>query len=333
MKKQNKKAVIAQIGLGGWGINLVKNFSALDNCQLKMVCDLNEVVLKRAKEINPQTITTRNVNQLLMDKEIEAIVVATPAPLHFKLAEQALVAGKHVYIEKPMTLEVAESQKLVSLAKRHNKKIMVGHLLLYHPGVIKLKQLIKLGELGKVFSICTKRLNLGKVRNTENALWSLAPHDISIILHLMKSEVVEVVARGGAFLQKGIEDTVFVILRFAHGELGHIHVSWLDPIKTRQTQVVGSKKMAVFDELNQAAPLKLLDRGVELTPTVKLRNGEATNVKIEVSQPLRIECQHFIDCLLGDQEPLSNGSNGLAVIEVLSAAQKSLSKGGSCEIL
>ncbi|HVN67430.1 MAG TPA: Gfo/Idh/MocA family oxidoreductase, partial [Candidatus Sulfotelmatobacter sp.] len=263
------KTVIGQIGLGNWGQNLLRNFSALADCAVKHACDLNPARLDKFSREYPGINITADPAAVLNDKEVEAIVVATQAPYHYEVAKQALNKGKHVFVEKPITLSVKEAEELVSLAGKTGRKIMVGHLLMYHPAIVRLKALIAEGELGKVHYIYTQRLNLGTIRNTENVMWSLAPHDISIILHLIGGSPQSVSALGAAFVQKGIEDVAFLNIRFAAGEIGHVHVSWLDPTKTRRTIVVGSKKMAVFDEVSSRDTLVLIDKGVDVNPDFK----------------------------------------------------------------
>ncbi|MFA5839239.1 MAG: Gfo/Idh/MocA family oxidoreductase [Candidatus Margulisiibacteriota bacterium] len=335
-----EKIVIAQIGLGNWGKNLLLNFSALSECYLKYGCDLFGPSLEKYKLEYPQTIFTPDLAVVLGDNEVKAVVIATSAPTHYAVAKQCLENGKHVFIEKPITLSVAEASELLLVAKRANKKIMVGHLLLYHPAITKLKKLITAGELGMIQYIYTQRLNLGTIRNAENALWSLAPHDISVVLHLLGRSPQSVSALGAAFLQPEIEDLTFVSIRFDDGAIGHVHVSWLDPTKTRRTVIVGDKKMAIFDELLAKNNLVLVDKGVDSKqdPLTKaksftLRNGPEQVIEYEQKEPLKIECQHFIDCIKNEKEPLSSGENGLAVLKVLAAAERSLKNGGSNEIL
>ena len=333
------KIVIGQVGLGGWGPNLLRNLLGLDDCRVKYCCDLDDKALSKVKTTYPQINLTKDYTSLLNDKELAAVVIATPSPSHFPLVKQALEAGKHVYVEKPLALRIDDAEQMIALAKKVERKLMVGHLLLYHPAIRKLRQLINDGELGEIYYVYTQRLNLGTIRNTENVMWSLAPHDISVVLHLIKGKVAEVSARGSAFIQREIEDVVFLNIKFANGEIGNVHVSWLDPTKTRRTIVVGSKKMAIFDEMSARDTLTIVDKGVDLRPQFKdfreflnLRFGEVKTIDLEKQEPLKLECQHFLDCLKCDQEPLSNGENGLAVLRVLAAAHRSL-KGGQSELL
>jgi len=324
---------IGHVGLGKWGLTLFDNFSALAGCRVKYACDLRQELLSKLQgEFDTKFID--DVNEMLADEEVEAVVVATEAPSHYKIALSALKHNKHVYIEKPITLDIAQAEELVELAKKNNKKIMVGHLLLYHPAIKKLKELITAGELGKINYVGTQRLNLGRIRETENVVWSLAPHDISIVLYLIGKQPTGVFVHGADFIQKNIADMAFLNLRFNSGEIAHIQVSWLNPEKQRRTVVVGSKKMAVFDEILNGGTLQLFDKGAALTPNgVELKSGQGGVVALSSQKPLEIECQHFIDCVRDNCEPLSNGGNGLAVLSVLMAAEKSLFKQGCYELL
>ncbi|OGC22891.1 hypothetical protein A2291_00095 [candidate division WOR-1 bacterium RIFOXYB2_FULL_42_35] len=339
MSKQYKKIVVGQVGIGKWGKNLLRNFYSLPNVAVKYACDSDSVRLNEFVRSFPEIKFVTDYESLIQDQELEAVIIATPAPDHYKVAKRCLEAGKHIFVEKPITLDVFQAEELLALAKSVNKKIMVGHLLLYHPAISKLKQLIGQGELGKICYVYTQRLNLGRIRKTENALWSLAPHDISIILHLLDKFPKSVSALGSSFVQKGIEDVAFLNVRFAEGEIGHVHVSWLDPTKTRRTIVVGSKKMAIFDEISHGGTLTIIDKGVEnisdfknVSELSKLRSGGDEVIKLSQDEPLSLECQHFIDSVREGKEPLSNGENALAVLKILAAADRSLKDGGKHEL-
>jgi predicted dehydrogenase len=327
--EDNNKITIAQIGLGRWGKNLLRNFSALPECFLKYACDMDLSMIKKLAIEYLDIKFISDSAEILNDKMVKAIVVATPAPTHYEVARKCLESGRHVFIEKPITLDVTEAQELVALAKKQNKKLMVGHLLLYHPAITKLNELIEAGELGDLKYIYTQRLNLGTVREAENAMWSLAPHDISIVLRLFNKLPVAVAANGADIIQKNIEDVVFLDLRFVSGEIANIHVSWLDPTKTRKTIVVGSKKMAVFDESQNK--LFIMDKGVDAG--LKLRTGNEVVEDYTGCNPLQSECSHFIDCVRNDKDPISDGENGLNVLRVLAAAERSLKNGGLNELL
>ena len=326
---------IGQVGLGYWGPNLLRNFEALPEATVKRVCDLDGEALDRVGERYPQIRRTTDYQNLLADSEIQAIVVAASAVSHYQLARMALEAGKHVLVEKPLALEVNQAQDLVDLADDRRLVLMVGHLLLYHPAVTHLKRLLDSGALGDVYYVYTERRNLGKVRHDENAMWSLAPHDISMVLHLLEKMPSLVAAQGQAYLQPGIEDTVFFTLRFGDGQLAHSHVSWLDPHKVRRLTVVGSRQMAVFDDTEPTEKLRIYDKGVDRVPTystygdaLTLRFGDIYVPSIEMQEPLQLECQHFLDCIREGRRPLSDGHNGLQVLRVLDALQRSLDNEG-----
>lgn len=324
---------IGQIGLGHWGPNVLRNFAALPDSRVKVCCDLDEGALAKVRASYPGLETTRDYDKLLDDAELEAIVVTASAPAHYALAKAALERGKHVFVEKPLALKVAQASELVALARTKNRRLMVGHLLLYHPAVQRLKATIDSGELGQVRYVYSQRLNLGQVRRDENAMWSLAPHDISVALYLLGREPTSVSAQGRDFLRPGVHDLVFLTMSFANGSLANCHVSWLDPHKVRRFTVVGSKKMAVFDDMAAREKLRIFDQGVDF-PQVgysdlhTLRFGDIHIPRIDMREPLRLECQHFVDCVQSGATPLTDGENGLAVLRVLAAGQQSLDRGG-----
>jgi predicted dehydrogenase len=331
-----KKVNVAVVGVGGWGKNLARNYSQIPEAHLKYICDLDEKKLKTAKtQFQPEKITTR-FDDLTEDAELDAIVIATTGPSHFALCKKGLLAGKDVYVEKPMVLSVKDAEELVKLADQHKRILMVGHLLEYHPVVQKLRDMIKAGELGEVRYIYSQRLNLGTVRMDENALWNFAPHDISVILYLLDLNPTDVSARGQSYLQPGIEDVVFMSMNFGGKAMGHVHVSWLDPHKIRKITIVGSKRMAVFDDLEPNEKLKIYDKGAEINMDydtfaeyVGLRFGDITMPYIRVGEPLRTECDHFLRCVRDRSTPLSDGRDGLRVVRVLEAASQSLQQNGN----
>ncbi|MEO5617466.1 MAG: Gfo/Idh/MocA family oxidoreductase, partial [Candidatus Eisenbacteria bacterium] len=268
--------------------------------------------------------------------DVQGAVVAASAVSHYPLAKQLLEAGKDVYVEKPLALQVSHAEELVALARERNRILMVGHLLLFHPGVQYLKRMVDEGQLGDLYYIYSQRVNLGKVRRDENALWSFAPHDISVILHLLGQEPIDVVARGSAFLQSKVEDVVFVDLRFPGGQLAHVHVSWLDPHKLRKFTVVGSQKMVVFDDMEASEKIRIYDKGVDkggrivgYGDALTVRSGDIMLPKISLQEPLTLECRHFVDCIRERRTPLTDGADGLRVVKVLAAAQASLAAGGA----
>lgn len=336
MTKQLDKVSIAVVGVGGWGKNLARNYSQIPDAELRYLCDLDEKKLEAMQsQFQPERTTTR-YEDLLEDDKLQAIVIATTGPSHHRLCKQALEAGKDVYVEKPFVLASADARELVSLAEKNKRVLMVGHLLEYHPVVQYLKELVDSGELGEIRYIYSQRLNLGTVRMDENAMWNFAPHDISVILYLLGTEPTDVSARGQSYLQSGIEDVVFMTLNFGDQAMGHVHVSWLDPHKIRRITIVGSKRMAVFDDLEPNEKLKIYDKGAEVNTDydtfaeyVGLRFGDITVPYIRVGEPLRIECDHFLQCVRERKQPLSDGLDGLRVVQVLEAADHSLEKNGA----
>ena len=326
---------VAVVGVGGWGKNLARNYYQLPEAKLRYICDLDDEKLENMSRQYPGTKTTKNFDEVLQDSELDAVVIATTGPTHYALARKALMAGKDVYVEKPFVLQVDEALELNELADKNGRVLMVGHLLEYHPVVTRLKGMIDAGELGDIYYLYSQRLNLGTVREDENALWNFAPHDISAILYLLGKKPVGVSARGQDYLQRDVEDVVFLTLSFADKTMAHIHVSWLDPHKVRKLTIVGSDKMAVFDDLEAAEKLRVYDKGAKLSQEyetfaeyVGLRFGDITIPHVKSGEPLRLECLHFIDCVENRKQPLSDGQDGLRVVQVLDAAQRSLKNNG-----
>jgi predicted dehydrogenase len=325
---------VGVVGLGYWGPNLVRSLSRIPQVTMKYGCDLDETKRAKIASLYPSTHVTADFEELLSDDHLSAVVVASSASTHAALAKQALLAGKDVLVEKPLTLSVADAQLLVKLAAEKDRILMVGHLLEYHPGIVRLRQMIESGELGEIFYVYTHRLNLGTIRRDENALWSLAPHDLSVIMYLLGEEPTEVQATGHAYLNSRVEDIVFATLRFADGRMGHLHVSWLDPHRERKITVVGSQKMAVFDDTSRDEKLKVYDKGVQnfqydsYGEYINLRFGNICIPYIPNDEPLKLECEHFIECLMERKQPISSGYSGLRVVRVLDALQRSLDTGG-----
>lgn len=327
---------VAVIGVGGWGKNLARNYHEIPDCRLKYVCDLDQDKLHRLQLQVPGTTATRDFSRVLRDPEVQAVVIATPAPTHYPLCKQALDHGKDVYVEKPFVLEVAHAEELIELAERQQRILMVGHLLEYHPVVNRLREMIHSNELGDIYYIYTQRVNLGTVRPDENALWNFAPHDISSILYLLNKEPSDVSARGQCYLQRGIEDVVFMTMNFNDKSMAHVHVSWLDPHKIRKVIVVGSKKMAVFDDIEGSEKLRIYDKGAAqaadyntFAEYVTLRFGDVVIPYVKMGEPLRLECEHFLDSIRTRKSPRSDGYDGLRVVRVLHAAQGSLRRNGA----
>jgi predicted dehydrogenase len=327
---------IAVVGTGDWGANLVRNFGALPGARLAALCDSDAKRLSATAAKYPEARACADVDEVALSGEVQAVVVSASAVSHYPLARRLLEAGKDVFVEKPITLEVGHAEELVRLAKKHGRILMVGHLLLYHPAVRYLKGMVERGELGDLYYVYSQRVNLGKVRRDENALWSFAPHDLSVVLHLLGAEPIDVVARGSAFLQPTVEDVVFVDLRFPDGKVAHVHVSWLDPHKLRKFTVVGSRKMVVFDDMEASEKVRIYDKGVDRAGEVvsygdalTVRSGDILIPKISLQEPLKLECQHFVDCVRDRKTPLTDGEDGLRVVRVLQAAQRSLQAGGA----
>jgi predicted dehydrogenase len=320
---------LAMVGLGGWGKYVVRSFWQTAHCRLSYLCDANPQTLAEQVRFYPEALPTDCFESILCDETVDAVALATPAPTHFELAKSALLAGKHVFVEKPMTLSAEHAEELVDLASSCGQKLMVGHLLKYHPAVELMKQQVDRGALGDIYYMYCQRLNLGTVRQDENAFWSLAPHDISVILHLFDAEPVRIEASGQCFLQEGVEDVVFSTLHFADGRVAHIHVSWLDPHKRRSMVLVGSEKMLVFDDTEATEKVRIYDKHacVETDPAgqmppITVRHGDIVIPRISQREPLAVETEHFIRCILDDLEPASDGNDGLRVVRILEAIDK-----------
>ena len=327
---------LAVLGAGYWGRNLVRNFATAKRCKLKYVCDQDQQILNVHKTNFPFIETTTDFDTVLDDHDITAVVIATQAPSHFELAYKALKAGKHTYIEKPLTLQADHAVQLITCAQQNNLKLMVGHLLEYHPAVTYMKTLIDRGHIGHPYYMYTQRVNLGIVRQNENAWWSLAPHDISVICYLFGSEPVSVAAHGHCYLQDGIEDVVFATIKFDDDKMAHVHCSWLDPHKIRKMTVVGSEKMVTFDDMEATEKIRIYDKAAAVKDNpnsyadiISLRFGDIVIPKVPGGEPLAAECNHFIDGILNDQPIRSDGRDGLRVVRILEAGQKSLKSNGA----
>jgi len=327
---------VAVIGAGYWGKNLVRIFATAKRCALKTVCDINESLLAAHQRNFPFLATTTDADAVLSDDRVQAVVLATPVPTHFDLASRALRAGKHVYVEKPLTLRATEARALIDLAQETELKLMVGHLLEYHPAVNYLKDMLDRGQLGQPYYMYTQRVNLGIVRQNENAWWSLAPHDIAVICYLLGSEPVSVAAHGQCYLQRDIEDVVFATIKFADGKMAHVHCSWLDPHKIRKMTVVGPQKMVTFDDMEATEKIRIYDKGAAIkhdittsyADIIALRFGDIVIPTIPGGEPLSLECQHFVECVLANRPVRTDGADGLRVVQVLEAGQESLKKRG-----
>ena len=311
---------IGVVGLNYWGPNLVRNFNDLAN--LTWLCDLDEQQLKQIAARYPHAKTTTSFDDLLADAELDAVVIATPVPTHYALAKQALEAGKHVFVEKPPAMRAVEMDELVALAVAQDRVLMPGHLLLYHPGVLKLKDLIASGELGDVLCVYGNRVNLGIVRSNENALWSLGVHDLSVILYLLDEDPEVATAQGSASIHPGVEDVVFCFLRFPSGKIAHMHLSWLDPHKMRKMTVVGREKMVVFDDMEPERKVTVYEK--HAGPAGELYSGDISIPKISTHEPLRLECTYFLELVDGQHDKSKVALDGARVVRALELLTHSL---------
>jgi predicted dehydrogenase len=314
------------VGLGYWGPNLARNFDRLPEAELAWICDSSDEAVARWAPAFPGARAGTDLDEMLADDSLDAVVVATPVATHAELALRVLEAGKHCFVEKPLAQSGAEAEQVVEAAG--DRMLMVGHLLEYHPGVERLKGLIDSGDLGDIRYVYSNRLNLGVLRTSENALWSLGAHDVSVILRLAGEEPLECRAVGESYMHEGVEDVVFAYLRFPSGLAAHMHLSWLDPHKERRLTVVGSRRMATFDDMEVERKLTVYDKGFDEDFSSYgeyiARSGDTHSYRVSNEEPLRIECRHFLDCLRNGIEPRTGGQSGLAVVRVLEALQQSL---------
>ena len=317
---------VAHAGVGGWGRNVVRVVGEL--ADLAWICDTDEERRAEYAARFPRARTTASFDDVVADDSIEAVVIATPVPTHHELAKQALEAGKHVFVEKPPAMREAEMEELLALAEARDLVLMPGHLLLYHPGLRKVKELVDDGELGEVACVYGNRQNLGVIRSNENALWSLGVHDLSVILWLLEEEPTEAVAHGMDYLQEGIEDVVFCFLRFPSGKVAHMHLSWLDPHKMRRMTVVGREKMVVFDDMELERKVTVYEKGPWRQSAAygewQTRTGDIHIPKVDTSEPLRLECQAFLDLIGGDGDRRAVAEDGAMVVRALDRLTESL---------
>jgi predicted dehydrogenase len=318
--------------MGYWGPNLARNLATLEGCELAWCCELDDAKRAHWESAYPQATFTPDIDDLLSDADLAAIVIATPGSTHAPLAERVLHAGKSCFVEKPLAQDVEAAKRLTRLADERGLVLMVGHLMCYHPGVRQLADLISRGELGRIRYVHSQRLNLGKLRADENALWSLGAHDVSVLLELADGEPTEVSARGEAFMREGVEDVVFAHIRFDSGLVSHLHLSWLDPHKVRRITVVGSERMATLDDMALERKLSIWDNSfASLSDTYGeyiTRSGPVHSPMVLNTEPLRLECAHFIECLRSGERPHTDGAAAVRVVSVLEALQKSLEEDG-----
>jgi len=327
---------VGQIGVGNWGKNLLRNFAGIKDVEITLASDSSPKGIAIAKSDPRIKGTTDNWKEVTEHPHIQAVVIATPPENHYEITKSALLNSKDVFVEKPITLDVAEAEEIAKLADEKKRILMVGHIMEYHPAVEAIKKYIDNGELGKIFYLYSARINLGKVRSCENALWSFAPHDISILLYLLSQEPVKVSATGASYLQKDIEDVTFVSLYFPDGTMGQIHTSWLDPHKSRKITIVGSKKMVVFDDMEPSEKIRIYDKGVDTVTDyntygeyLSIRTGDILIPKINIKEPLSIECNEFIKAIESRKSPRTDGWDGVRVLRVLECATRSLKMGGT----
>jgi predicted dehydrogenase len=319
---------VGVVGLGYWGPNLARNLAAIPGCELRWLCDPSAEARERLGPSFPGARASGELRELLEDPELDALALATPVATHAELAVRVLGAGKHCLVEKPLATNGADAERAIAAAAQAGKVLMVGHLLEYHPAVTQLKALIDRDELGTLYYLYGNRLNLGKLRADENALWSLGAHDVSVVLYLIDEEPEECLAQGASYVRDGVEDVVFCYLRFPSGIVAHLHLSWLDPHKERRLTVVGARRMATFDDMLVEGKLAIYDKGFDEDTRswgeYIARSGDMFAPRVPNAEPLRLECEHFLDCIRAGSTPRSDGASGLRVVRVLEQLQRSL---------
>jgi len=329
---------VAVVGTGAWGLNHVRVYSRAKDADLVMLCDESAEALAKAQSFAPRARLVSELDDVLRAPDVDAVVLATPAVHHARQGLACLRAGKNVLIEKPLALSRADAEALVEESGRRGRILMAGHLMLFHPAFVRLKEMVAGGELGRLLYMYALRVNLGRVRRDENALWSLAPHDLSMMLGLTADRPVSVAARGGAYLQEGVEDVVFLSLRFESGMLAQIQLSWLDPRKERRLTIVGTQKMVEFDDAHPVEKLRVYDKGFDRPPAftefsefLSIRNGDIHIPRVSMAEPLELQSRHFLGCVRDGHQPIADGRSALAVVRVLEAAQRSLAQDGRPE--
>ena len=333
MSKHN----VAVVGCGYWGPNLIRNFRSLPDCRLKVMCDLSQQRLKHLHQVYPEVEASTDFDAVLADPEINAVAIATAVRFHFPMAKASLLAGKHTFIEKPMAASAAECEELIELAHKQGLVLMIGHTFLYSPAVRKIKEIVRSGDIGDIRYICARRLNLGLFQKDINVAWDLAPHDISIILYIMEESPIAVNCSGSAHVTPKIEDVTAMCLSFKRKRTAIIHSSWVDPRKVREMTIVGSRRMVVYDDVAQNDKIKIFDARVETPPHYDTfadfhyayHYGDVYIPYIKQEEPLKIECQHFLDCIAQGARPLSSGQQGLELVRILEASSESLKQGGA----
>ncbi len=337
MENHQKPVRVGIIGLGYWGPKLARNLHTIPGVTMAMASDLRQERLDELEKLYPDIVATRDYKDLLNGRHLDAVVIATPVNTHYKLAKDALLAGKHVMVEKPITSNSVQGAELLSLAEKNNCRLMVGHTFVYNPAVEMVRQVIQSGELGDIYYINATRVNLGLLQPDINVMWDLAPHDLSILCYILNDDPIKVSALGSAYVNKSdhLDEVVYITLRFRNDMIANLRVSWLDPVKMRRLTVVGSKKMLVYDDIIEDKVI-LYDKGVEVPPysvteaefQASYRNGPETVIPILWAEPLRVECEHFIECIRNERTPRSDGKQGLKIVKILESAQRSLMNGG-----
>ena len=332
-----RKLKVGVVGCGYWGPNLIRNLRSLPGCQLKIMCDLSQQRLMHLKTLYPEVQRATDYGHVLNGVELDAVVIATSVKSHYPMAKASLLAGKHTFIEKPMASSSEQCEELIDIAQRKGLVLMIGHTFLYSPAVRKIREIVDSGDIGEIRYICARRLNLGLFQNDINVAWDLAPHDISIILSIIGEQPLTVNCRGSAHINQGVEDVTTMCLGFAKQRTAIIHSSWLDPRKVREMTIVGSKRMVVYDDVAPLEKIRIFDARVESPPhydtfaefQYAYHYGDMYVPYIKQEEPLKTECQHFLDCVKHGTAPLTDGKQGLELVRILEASTKSLEKGGA----
>ncbi|HAJ56581.1 MAG TPA: hypothetical protein DCL35_02300 [Candidatus Omnitrophica bacterium] len=328
------KIQLGLIGYGYWGPNFARVISESATCALKFCADVSEKSLDRAKKKYPSLITTKDYRDILSDNDIKAVIIVTPTKTHYQVARECILAKKHVFIEKPLCHDVKEAEELIALAQDNNVKLMVGHVFLFNSAVKFIKDQIDHGHIGRLRHLHFQRRNLGPIRQDVNVLWDLSPHDISMALHFIGQRPLSVIASGESFLQKGIHDVVSASLKFPNNIMVNMIFSWIDPVKVRDIAIVGENKMILFDDVAQSERVKIFNKNANIIKNtldvnfgeyqISMHSGDILVPAIDSKEPLKEEFNHFIDCVVGDKKPFTDGENGLEVVRIISAIQRSL---------
>jgi predicted dehydrogenase len=326
---------VAVIGAGYWGPNLIRNFLMLDEIEAVVACDLDEGRLAKMRKLFHGIETATNYDEVIARTDIDIVVIATPVSTHHEIAKKALLAGKHCFIEKPMTASVAEAEDLIETAEQKGLKLFVDHTFIYTGAVRKMKEIITSGRLGEIYYFDSVRINLGLFQHDVNVIWDLAPHDLSIMDYLLEQKALSVSATGTCHVGNGLEDIAYITLEFANNLIAHFHVNWLAPMKIRKTLIGGTKSMIVYDDTEASEKVKIYDKGIDVTTRegvydtlVQYRTGDMLSPKLNQEEALAVGTRHFIDCILNDTQPLTDGNAGLNVVRILEASAVSIKNRG-----